>query len=64
MIRIISVLHPKQKIGKYTYSQLTTYTRRGRHRPPVSLALGDRLGGFRLNGKQYYKDFDLTHLQF
>jgi hypothetical protein len=63
MIKIISTLHPQLKLGRYSYSQLTTYTQRGRHRPPIGLAVGDTVGSFKLNCKDYYKDFDITHLE-
>jgi hypothetical protein len=63
MIRIISIVHPSLRLGGYTYSQLTNYTRRGRHRPEVTLALGDSIDSFRLKGKDYYRDFDITHLE-
>jgi hypothetical protein len=41
----------------FAYSQIATYTRRGRHRPPLSLNIGDTVGPFRLNSKDYYKNF-------
>lgn len=44
-------------------SEVTAYTRRGRHRPPLSLTVGANILGFELLHSKYYKDFDLTHLQ-
>lgn len=50
--------------NKYPFSNLATYTRRGRHRPPLSLTVGDSVSGYHLLHSKYYKDFDLTHLHF
>ena len=49
---------------KYPFSNVTTYTRRGRHRPSLSFKVGDNLSGFELLHSKHYKDFDLTHLHF
>ena len=58
MIRTIAAMQN----NAYAYSQLAIYTRRGRHRPPLNLNIGDAVGPFRLNSKDYYKDFKITHL--
>lgn len=62
MIKIISFIHPHQ-LRIYSYSQITNYTRRGQHRPPLNLNIGDNIGLFKLKGKDYYRDFDIHHLQ-
>lgn len=53
MLRITSAL----QLPAYAYSQLTTYTRRGKHRPDLNLKAGDTVGSFRLNSRDFYKDF-------
>ena len=53
MLKITSTL----QLPAYAYSQLATYTRRGKHRPALNLNIGDTVGSFRLNSKDFYKDF-------
>lgn len=48
----------------YSFSEIAEYTRRGRHRPQLKMSPGDRLGSFMLEKKEYYRDFEMTHLQF
>jgi hypothetical protein len=55
MIRIISN-------SAYFTTGVTNYTRRGKHRPPFSLKVGDQLSNFEVIGTKYYRDFDMTHL--
>lgn len=41
---------------------ITSYTRRGKHRPPFNLQVGDEISNFKLIRSKYYRDFDMTHL--
>lgn len=64
MIKIFSNACLPLRVGRYSFSQLTSYARRGKHRPALTYAVGDKLSAFQLVGKDYYRDFDMTHLNF
>ena len=64
MIKIFSNAHLPLRVGGFSFSQLTSYARRGKHRPALTCAVGDKLSSFQLKGKDYYRDFDMTHLHF